>query len=131
MDLLLEWRALLDAFFAAPAGMAVKALVVGALLTFALGVMAALRDGTFDWRYVDAFVRSAIWGKVAPVLAVLLIGYLLDSPEAITVGIVVAGTVAAGMLRAALDSIQQMMMPKADSATVNTLPGDAPGSLGS
>jgi TRAP-type mannitol/chloroaromatic compound transport system permease large subunit len=41
---------MITAFLAAPAGVALQALLVGTLLTFLLGVIAAVRDGTFSLR---------------------------------------------------------------------------------
>lgn len=114
---------LLDAFIASPSGLAIKALLVGMLLTFVLGVMAALRDGTFEWQYIDSFVRSSLWGRVGPVAAALLAGYFLDSTGVITAAAVVAaGAVSVGMITAALSSIGQMASPKVDSAAANTPP---------
>lgn len=119
-----EILASLQAFIASPSGLALKALLAGALITFVLGVMAALRDGTFKLDYIDSFVRSSIWGKVAPVAALLVAGYYLDASGVITATAVVsAGVVATGMIKAALDSIVQMTQPKEVSAASNTPPG--------
>ena len=111
-----------QAFLGSPSGLAVKALLLGTLLVFLLGAMAALRDGTFRLAYIDSFVRSTIWGRVAPVLVVLLLGYLADSQEVTAAGVVVAGAVAAGLIGSALDSIRQLTMPKDASAQENAPP---------
>lgn len=114
--------AFLDAFLASPSGVALRALLVGALLVAALGIFAALRDGTFDLKYVDSFVRTTIWGKVAPVAAVLIVGYALADDVTNVAAIPIAGAVALGMIKSALDSLQQLQMPKAESAAVNEKP---------
>jgi hypothetical protein len=123
METLADWKAILEAFFATPAGIAVKALGVGTFLTFGLGVFAALRDGTFEWKYVDVFVRTTLWGRVVPVLFVLMLGYVSGIVEITGAGIVAGGVVAAGMIQAAIMSIAQLTKPKEESAATNAVPG--------
>ena len=112
----------LSAFLESPSGLAVKALLVAALVVFVLGVLAALRDGTFAWAYVDSFVRTTIWGRVAPVLFLLLLGYFADEQSLTAVGVLVGGTVAAGMIQAALASVRQLTMTREASAEANGPP---------
>ena len=114
--------AYLTAFLATPSGLAVKGLLVASLLVFALGVAAALRDGTFAWAYIDSFVRSILMGRVVPVLLVLVIGYASREDAVTAVGVVAAGAVATGMLAGALDSIRQLAMHPSDSARKNARP---------
>jgi hypothetical protein len=111
-----------QAFLGSPSGLAVKALLVGTLLVFLLGALAALRDGTFRLAYIDSFVRSTIWGRVAPVLVVLLVGYLGNAQEVTAAGVVVAGAVAAGLIGSAIDSIRQLAMTREASAQENMPP---------
>jgi hypothetical protein len=113
----------LGAFLDSPAGLAIKALVVGTLVNLVLGVAAAKRDGTYDSRFLDTFVRTTVWGRVAPVFAVTLGAYLSGDPTFVGLAVVAAGAVGWGMLRAALDSISQFTKPVAESAAVNALPG--------
>ena len=112
----------LAAFLASPTGLAVKALLVGAFLVFLLGAFAALRDGTFEWRFIDSFVRSTIWGRVAPVLAVLLLGYVADEPTITGAGVIAASAVGVGMISAAIESIRQIGAPPDESAVRNVPP---------
>lgn len=117
-----SFKAMLAAFFDTPAGLSVKGLMVGAFLVFILGVLAAKRDGSFKWSFVDSFVRSTIWGRVAPVLAVLLIGYMSDEALIIDAGVLTAGVVATGMIAAALASIGHLTSPVVVSNAENTPP---------
>ena len=68
-------KELFDAFFASPSGMALYALLAVAFLDFALGVLAALRDGTFKLDELAAFVRSHLAGRVFPIALLLIVGY--------------------------------------------------------
>lgn len=113
---------LLSGFLASPSGLAVKALMVGTFLTFGLGVIAAVRDKTFSWVYIDSFVRSTLLGRVFPVLLVLGSGYVADDQTLTGAGVVVAGAVAAGMVASALASIRQLMADPATSAEKNAVP---------
>jgi hypothetical protein len=112
----------LTAFLATNEGLAIKGLMVGAFLVFALGVVAALRDHTFDFRYIDMFVRTTVLGKVVPVAIILVVGYMANEQLLTLGGIAAAGTVYAAMIKSGLDSIQQLTLPPADSARLNTPP---------
>jgi len=110
------------AFLASPSGLAIKALLVGTFLTFALGLVAAIRDRTFSWVFIDSFARSTLMGRVVPVLILLGAGYLADDQTITGAGIVVAGAVAAGMVASALTSVRQLMMDPMTSAESNAKP---------
>ena len=112
----------LVAFLATPTGLAVKGLLVGAFLVWALGVLAALRDGTFDLSEIATFVRSTLLGRVFPVTVVLLTGYAANDSTITTAGLAVAAVVAADMIGSALDSIKQLGLAPEASAKVNQPP---------
>lgn len=65
----------LKEFIASPAGTALLAMVGVAFADFATGAFAALRDGTFQLDALAAFLRKHIWGRVAPVGTLLVLGY--------------------------------------------------------
>lgn len=111
-----------EAFLLSPLGAAVKALLVAAIVVFVLGVAAAVRDGTFEWHYIDSFVRSTILGRVIPVVLVGLIAYISGDQIITGAATIAAGAVGAGLLTSALESLRQLTMPPAKSAAVNTLP---------
>jgi len=46
-----------------------------AFADFATGSFAALRDGTFALDALAAFLRKHIWGRVAPIGTLLVLGY--------------------------------------------------------
>ncbi len=123
-DLFTQLAAIADAFFKTPSGIALQGLFAGAFLVFLLGLFAALRDGTFDLKYIDAFVRSTIWGRIAPVAGALLVGYISDNQVIQLGAIAAAGVVAAGMIGSALDSLRQIGQPPEKSAALNPVPKD-------
>lgn len=65
----------LQQFIASPAGTALLAMVGVAFADFATGAFAAIRDGTFAWDALAAFLRKHIWGRVAPIGTLLVLGY--------------------------------------------------------
>jgi hypothetical protein len=65
----------LEAFIASQAGTALLAMVGVAFADFATGAFAALRDGTFALDAIAAFLRKHIWGRVAPIGTLLVLGY--------------------------------------------------------
>lgn len=68
-------RDVLNEFLASDAGKVLAAALVAAFLDFATGAFAALRDGTFALDTIAAFVRKHIWGRVAPIGLLLVVGY--------------------------------------------------------
>jgi hypothetical protein len=67
--------ALLQAFLASDAGLALKGLLIVAFADFATGTFAALADGTFALDALAAFLRKHILGRVAPIALLLALGY--------------------------------------------------------
>jgi hypothetical protein len=65
----------LAGFLNSTAGLALKAALAAAFLDFATGSFAALRDGTFTLDAVAAFLRKHVLGRVAPLAALLVVGY--------------------------------------------------------
>lgn len=65
----------LNAFLNSTAGTALVAMLGVAFADFITGVFAALRDGTFALDAIAAFLRKHIWGRVAPIGTLLVIGY--------------------------------------------------------
>jgi hypothetical protein len=65
----------LQTFIGSPAGTALLAMVGVAFADFATGSFAALRDGTFALDALAAFLRKHIWGRVAPIGTLLVLGY--------------------------------------------------------
>lgn len=113
---------MLNEFLASPSGVVVKGLLVGTFVVFLLGLVAAIKDRTFSWLYIDSFVRSTIMGRVVPVLIVLGVGYLADEPALTGAGVAAGGVVAVAMIASAAESIRQMAMPPDESAEKNPPP---------
>lgn len=65
----------MEAFLASDAGLALKAALIAAFADFATGSFAALRDGTFSFDALAAFLRKHILGRVAPLGTLLVLGY--------------------------------------------------------
>ena len=62
-------------FLNSTAGQGLAAMLVVAFLDFITGAFAALRDGTFALDALAAFLRKHVWGRVAPIGTLLLVGY--------------------------------------------------------
>lgn len=73
-------RTAFEAFFASEAGLAVYGLFVVALVDFAMGTLAAIRDKTFTLDAVAAWLRKHIAGRVMPLTVMLLFGWFGDQP---------------------------------------------------
>ena len=113
---------MIDAFFATPVGQAVVVIGLLAVLDFAIGVFAAIRDDVFSWDVLAAWVRKTLLGRVAPIFGTLLVGYVaggltLDdgaqgilTPGTIITGIgLVAGT---AYVLEVIASIRESFVPK-------------------
>lgn len=77
---------IIRAFLASPEGIAVYGVLVLALADFALGTLAAFRDGTFALDAVAAFLRKHIAGRVAPIAFLLALGYFGGVPALSAIG---------------------------------------------
>jgi hypothetical protein len=126
-------------FFATPAGAAVVALLALAVLDFALGVFAAIRDDMFRLDAIAAWLRKHVAGRVLPTSAVLLIGHMtgglslqggadLLSPGTIltTIGLGMAGTYVLEVIGSVRESLvarpdEQETFTDADGTVVTTL----------
>lgn len=81
-------------FIDSDAGKALAAMLIVAFADFVTGVLGALRDGTFALDAIAAFVRKHIWGRVAPIGLLLVVGYFGGG----TVGeLFLAGAIAAAL----------------------------------
>jgi hypothetical protein len=85
----MDWSGLLT-FLSAPAGLAVKGMLVAAFLDFATGSYAALTDGTFSVDAIAAFVRKHLLGRVFPCSTLLLVGYFTGDAVILAAGIAAA-----------------------------------------
>ncbi len=68
------------------------------LLDFLSGAYAALRTGTFNLKYVDAFVKDHIWTKVVPIVGAFVFAAMMggtDSPAGVALGASAAGMLVA------------------------------------
>jgi hypothetical protein len=118
-------------FFATPAGVAVVALFALAVLDFALGTFAAIRDDVFQLDALGAWLRKHVAGRVLPTTAVLLVGHMLGglefasaqdlvSPGTIltTIGLGMAGT----YVLEVIGSVRESLVPKpAERVIVDTV----------
>ena len=65
----------LQEFLNSQAGLALVGMLGVAFADFLTGAFAALRDGTFALDALAAFLRKHIWGRVAPIGTLLVLGY--------------------------------------------------------
>lgn len=79
----------LEAFLSAPAGLALKAMLLWAFLDFATGSFAAVRDGSFALDVLAAFLRKHLVGRVMPI-AVLLVAAHYTGDLALAAGAIAA-----------------------------------------
>ena len=70
-----ELRAILTEFVSSPAGVALIGALAAMFADFVTGVFAAIRDGTFQWGAIAAFLRKHAAGRVGPLASLLFIGY--------------------------------------------------------
>lgn len=78
------------AFMESEAGVLLYAVLAIALLDFVLGTLAAFRDDTFKLDAVAAFLRKHIAGRVAPIAALLVWGYVTSQTAITAVGVAAA-----------------------------------------
>jgi len=69
------FKEILAAFIASEAGLALQGLLVVAFADFVTGSFAAIRDGTFTWSAIAAWVRRHVAGRVGPIGFLLTIAY--------------------------------------------------------
>lgn len=122
--------AALREFIASQAGTALLAMVAVAFADLITGVFAALRDGTFTPDALAAFLRKHIWGRVAPIGTLLVLGYFGGD----TVGqLFMASALAAGtayVVETAASIVGNVNPPKASdvlaspATEVNPVPTD-------
>ena len=108
-------------FIGSQAGTALLAMVGVAFADFLTGAFAALRDGTFALDALAAFLRKHIWGRVAPIGTLLVLGYFGGD----TIGqLFMASAIAAGTAYAAetASSILGNLNPPKQSDIVETTP---------
>ena len=84
--------------FASPAGQAIYGLAVLILVNAALGTAKAVSNGTFDWKWLDLFVRTKIAGRLVPITVVLAAGQL--APDLTILGLDIDLLTAAGLAAA-------------------------------
>jgi hypothetical protein len=102
----------MQAFLSDPAGLALKGMVVAAFVDFAFGVFAALKDGSFSFDAVAAFVRKHLLGRVGPIGILLALGYFNHDAVMSAAG-VAAGT---AYVLETMGSIYGSIKPPAESA---------------
>jgi hypothetical protein len=101
-------------FLASPPGLAVKAALVAAFADFAIGTLAALRDGVFALDSVAAFVRKHLLGRVFPVGLLAVLGYVTNDQVMIAAAGVALTAYAAETLGSIYGSIK---VPDKDPAS--------------
>ena len=77
---------MIRAFFESPEAPILWGVLVLAMADFALGTLAALRDGTFRLDAVAAFLRKHVAGRVGPIVALLALGYFGAQPALTAIG---------------------------------------------
>jgi hypothetical protein len=98
----------LSAFLSDPAGLALKALLVAAFLDFVTGTFAAIRDASFTFEAIAAWLRKHLAGRVAPVGVLLAVSYWTGDSV----------TLAAAIAAASAYSLETLSSIKANLGTI-------------
>ena len=101
----------LSAFLADPAGLALKALLVAAFLDFVTGTFAALRDDSFTFAAIAAWLRKHLAGRVAPVGVLLAVSYWSGDGVTAAAAIAAAGAYSAETLASIIGNFGTIMKP--------------------
>jgi hypothetical protein len=88
----------LSQLLTSPAGQAVYGLTLLMFANAALGIAKTVSNKTFEWSWVDLFVRTKIAGRLVPIVVVLLIGTI--APDLSLLGLTVNPFTAAGLAAA-------------------------------
>lgn len=102
----------LTAFLADPAGLALKALLVAAFCDFVTGTFAAVRDGSFTFMAIAAWLRKHLAGRVGPLGVLLVVLYLSGDAVMLATTVAAAGAYAAETLRSIVDNFATIMRPE-------------------
>ena len=95
---------MIRAFFDDPAGVTLYGVLAVMLADLLLGVAAAFRDDTFSLAHVAAFLRTHAAGRVAPIGALLAIGWFGQQPALTAIGMGAAAAYALETLGSVRDS---------------------------
>ena len=75
----MNFTAAIEAFFASDTGRYAALVLILPLTDWVLGVLAAIRDGTFTLDSLAAFLRKHIAGRVLPIWVLMFLGYVTQS----------------------------------------------------
>lgn len=122
------------AFLNDPAGLALKALLVAAFLDFVTGTFAAVRDGSFEWMAIAAWLRKHLAGRVGPMAALLLVLYWSGDGVMLATTIAAATAYSAETIRSIVDNVGTIARPEPEPdevvvegtlvSTLNPVPND-------
>lgn len=102
----------LTAFLNDPAGLALKALLVAAFLDFVTGTFAAVRDASFTFEAIAAWLRKHLMGRVAPVGVLLGVTYYTGDGVTMAAAIAAASAYSAETLASIVSNVGTIMKPK-------------------
>lgn len=116
---------MIQEFFATELGLAVYGVLIATAADLVFGVIAALRDGSFQLDALAAVLRKHVLGRVAPIFGMLLFGHVGNQPLLLAAGLTGAGLYVAETFGSILDSFQA---PKGEAVEVtvesNPVPQD-------
>jgi hypothetical protein len=95
-----------NSFLASPEGIAFWGLFVVSLADFGMSTFQALSKDTFKLDLVATWVRSHIWGRVAPISLLLLAGFFLAQPALTAIAALAATTYVLETIGSIKDSFQ-------------------------
>lgn len=101
----------IHAFFADPAGEAIYGMLALAFADFALGVLAAIRDDTFQLDTIASFLRKHVAGRVLPIAVLLFVGYAAHLDALTAAGIAAAAAYVAETIASLVSSVSSIASP--------------------
>lgn len=123
------FRDALHAFFTSPTGTAAYGVLIVAGLDWLLGTLKSVSDGTFTLSELAAFLRKHIAGRVLPIWAILIFGYLGGIEALVQAGLLgaaayVAETVGSILTDWAPPSVRDKIAALTSSLHGNPVPTD-------
>ena len=123
----MDW---LHTFLGSEAGIALQALVVAAIVDFVTGSIAAVRDATFQWQALGAWIRKHLLGRVSMIAVALLVAYYTGNAAVMTAALLAAAAYGAETTASLIDNIQTIAKPeRPPDIPVAELRGEVEGEL--
>ena len=109
---------MIEQFFSTELGLAVYGVLVATAADLLFGVIAALRDGSFQLDALAAVLRKHVLGRVAPIFGMLLFGHIGNQPLLLAAGLTGAALYVAETFGSIMDSFGDIAGNKGEETEV-------------